>query len=136
MWRGLAACLLYGQVGDGFTALHKAVSDDDLTVVKRLLAAGADPAAVTTLGHVTPLALAAINGDAVIIQALLDAHAPVEAVNADGATPLMLAAASGNVDAIKVLLDHGAVINAKEPLRGETPLFFAAGLNRAAAVNS
>jgi ankyrin repeat protein len=131
---GLAACLLHGQAGDGFTPLHKAASDDDLTAVKRLIASGADASAATELGHVTPLALAATNGDSAMIQALLAAHASVDAANADGATPLMLAAASGNVDAIRVLLDHGAAVNAKEPLRGETPLFFAAGLNRADAI--
>ncbi len=126
---------LFGQAaGDGFTPLHKAVSEDDLPAVKRLLAAGADAHAATILGHVTPLALAATNGDAAIIQALLTAGAGVEVANADGATPLMLAASSGNVDAIKTLLDHGASINAKEPLRGETPLMFAAGRNRASAV--
>ena len=83
---------------------------------------------------VTPLALAAADGDAAVVQALVDAGAGVDVANADGDTPLMLAAASGNTDAIKALLDHGAAINAKEPLRGETPLMFAAGKNRAAAV--
>lgn len=128
------AAFLWGQTGDGFTPLHKAVSDNDPVAVKRLLVAGADPRAATTLGHVTPLALAATNGNAVVEQLLLDAGAGAEVPNADGATPLMLAAASGNTDAIKILLDHGAAINAKEPLRGETPLMFAAGKNRAAAV--
>jgi uncharacterized protein len=131
-----AASLLAHASGDGLTPLHKAVSDDDIAAVKHLLASGADARAATTLGHVTPLALAAINGDAAIILALLNAGAAVDAANADGDTPLMLAAASGNTDAIKVLLDHAAAgaINAKEPVRGETPLMFAAGRNRAEAV--
>ncbi len=128
------AAMLLAQDGDGLTPLHKAVEKDDIAAVKTLLANGANANAATTLGHVTPLALAANDGDAAIIQILLDAHAEVDTANADGATPLMLAAASGSVDAIKVLLDHGAAINAKEPLRGETPLFFAAGSNRAAAI--
>ena len=55
-----AAALLWGQTGDGLTPLHKAVSEDDAVAVKRLLAAGADARAATTLGHVTPLALAAL----------------------------------------------------------------------------
>ena len=130
-----AAGLLYLQAdGDGLTPLHKAVSADDIAAVKRLLASGADARAATTLGHVTPLALAATNGDAAIIQALLNAGAAVDVTNADGDTPLMLAAASGSTDAIKALLDKGAAINAKEPVRGETPLMFAAGRNRADAV--
>jgi ankyrin repeat protein len=130
-----AAGFLSGQTsGDGLTPLHKAVQADDIAAVKKLLAAGADARAATTLGHVTPLALGAINGDAAIIQALLNAGAGVDVANADGDTPLMLAAASGSADAIKALLDHGAAINAKEPVRGETPLMFAAGRNRADAV--
>ena len=130
-----AAGLLLAQTqGDGLTPLHNAVSADDIAGVKRLLASGADAKAATTLGHVTPLALAATNGDAAIIQALLNAGAAVDVANSDGDTPLMLAAASGDPDAIKVLLDHGAAINAKEPVRGETPLMFAAGRNRAEAV--
>ena len=43
----------------------------------------------------------------------------------------MLAAASGNVDAVKALVDGGADVNAKEPVRGLTPVMFAAASNRA-----
>ncbi len=38
----------------------------------------------------------------------------------------MAAARTGNVEAIKVLIDHGANVNAKETLRGTTPLMWAA----------
>ncbi len=38
----------------------------------------------------------------------------------------MIAARTGNVDAMKVLLDHGADPNAKDTLRGTTPLMWAA----------
>ena len=43
-----------------------------------------------------------------------------------GRTPLMMAARTGNVEAMKVLLDRGADVNAKETLRGTTPLMWAA----------
>ena len=46
----------------------------------------------------------------------------------------MLAAASGNVEAVKRLIDGGAEVNAKEPVRGLTPVMFAAASNRAAVL--
>ena len=44
----------------------------------------------------------------------------------------MEASRTGNVDAMKVLLDHGADVNAKETLRGTTPLMWAADEGHAA----
>ena len=46
----------------------------------------------------------------------------------------MAASRTGNVEAIKVLLDHGAEVNAKETLRGTTPLMWAADEGHAAAI--
>ena len=46
----------------------------------------------------------------------------------------MVASRTGNVDAMKVLLDHGADVNAKETLRGTTPLMWAADEGHAAAI--
>ena len=46
----------------------------------------------------------------------------------------MAASRTGNVDAMKVLLDHGANVNAKETLRGTTPLMWAADEGHAAAI--
>ena len=46
----------------------------------------------------------------------------------------MEAARTGNVEAMKVLLDHGADVNAKETLRGTTPLMWAADEGHAAAI--
>ena len=46
----------------------------------------------------------------------------------------MVASRTGNVEAMKVLLDHGADVNAKETLRGTTPLMWAADEGHAAAV--
>ena len=46
----------------------------------------------------------------------------------------MEASRTGNVDAMKVLLDHGADVNAKETLRGTTPLMWAADEGHAAAI--
>ena len=46
----------------------------------------------------------------------------------------MLASRTGNVEAMKVLLDRGADVNAKETLRGTTPLMWAADEAHPAAV--
>ncbi len=120
--------------GDGMTALHWAASRDDLATARLLLSAGANVKAETRLGAVTPLFMAAKNGSAPMIDALLKAGADAARANATGVTPLMLVAASGSVDAIKALLDHGAKIDATENAHGQTPLIFAAAYNRDAAV--
>ena len=57
---------------DETTPLHWAVRADDLPTVRLLLAAGASASAADRYG-VTPLALAAENGSAAVIAALLDA---------------------------------------------------------------
>src|SRR5262249_5658628 len=52
--------------GDGNTALHWAAYRDDIEMVRTLVQAGANVKAKTRLGDVTPLHLAATNGNAVI----------------------------------------------------------------------
>lgn len=120
--------------GDGATALHWAAYNDDLDMLKLLLAAGANMKAATRDGAITPLFMACSNGNAAMIEALLQAGADPKSVKSNGTTPLMIAAASGNTDAVKVLLDHGAEINAKESAYGQTALMFAASLDREAVV--
>src|SRR5438128_1826874 len=99
-------------LGDGSTALHWAVYRDDLEMTQLLLKAGANVKAATRLGELTPLFMAAKNGNAAIIESLLKAGADAKSANSAGTTPLMLAAASGMVSAVSVLLDGGADVNA------------------------
>ena len=77
------------------------------------------------------LSLAASNGSAAMIEALVAAKASVNIPTTTGATPLMAAATSGSVDAVQVLLDHDAFVNARETANGQTALMFAAWENRA-----
>ncbi len=110
---------------DGTTALHWAVYNDDVALVERLLAAGADVNAKNDYGA-TPLSQAAVVGNARVIRALLTAGADVESPNADGQTALMVLARTSNVEAARLLLKRGAKANAREHWREQTPLMWAA----------
>jgi len=120
--------------GDGTTALHWAAYKDDLELAKVLIAAGATPRVKTRLNDITPLHMAAKNGNSAMIDLLLKAGADVQAATTTGTTPLMNAAASGHSEAVRLLLDHGADPNAKDVNQGQTALMFAAALNRADVV--
>jgi ankyrin repeat protein len=76
---------------DGQTPLHAAVPRyKALPIVRRLLQRGADVHG-RGAGGATPLHLAANGGDADVIQALLAAGAPVDALDDHGLTPLVYA---------------------------------------------
>lgn len=66
--------------------------------------------------------LAALNGDATFVNALIAKDAEV---NKKGWTPLHYAATNGHDDIVKLLLDHSAYIDAGSP-NGTTPLMMAA----------
>ena len=117
--------------GDGMTALHWAVTNQDVEVARSLIYAGANVRAATRLSAVTPLWLAAQSGDAVMVYMLLDNKAEADAANGDGVTPLMIASASGNPDVVHILIERGANPNAAERTYGQTPLMFAAASNEA-----
>ena len=111
--------------------MHWAVRADNTEETRRLLRAGARPDVSNRYG-VTPLALAAANGNAAILSLLIAAGADPNAPSAQHEPVLMTAARSGSVDAVRCLLDHGADVNAREPWQGETALMWAAGENHAA----
>jgi ankyrin repeat protein len=119
---------------DGTTALHWAARWNDLETAKLLIAAGESAGAANHDGA-TPMFLAAQNGNAAMIELLLQGRANLEApLLAHGETALMMASRSGNVDAVKTLLDHGAQIETKDTLRGTTALMWAAEQGHAAVV--
>jgi ankyrin repeat protein len=120
--------------GDGMTALHWAAANGDVGLAEMLVRAGANLKAVTRISATTPLLLAAENGHAAVVGALLDAGADAKAGDASGTTALMLAAAAGQADALRALLRRGADVNARETVMDRTALMFAAGRNRVEAI--
>ena len=123
--------------GDGMTAIHWAAENDNRDIADVLIAAGANPGAVTRMGGYTALHLASKNGAVDVVSALLSAGSDVMARTTTGAvTPLHFAAASGDVDVINQLVKAGAEVNARESVWDQTPLMFAAGGNRLNAVNA
>ncbi len=85
---------------------------------------------------VTPIALAAMNGDAAMIRKLLDAGVDPNSANPGGETALMTAARTGKMDAVKLLLDRGAKANAKDDVHGQTALMWAVLENHADVVEA
>src|SRR5688572_13991203 len=80
--------------GDGTTALHWAVLNNDLEMVQMLVQAKADVNATSRFDAITPLYLAATNGNSAIIEVLIGAGADVNKASGTGTTPLMRSAAS------------------------------------------
>jgi ankyrin repeat protein len=121
----LSVVSLIAQQIDGTTALHRAVYQDDLDTVQRLVQGGANVKATNRYG-VTPLSLACTNGNGAIVELLLKAGADPNTALPGGETALMTAARTGKVEAVKALLSRGAEVNAKEERRGQTALMWAA----------
>ena len=69
--------------------------------------------------------LAATNGNAAMIRALLDAGVDPNTATPGGETALMTAARTGKVDAVTLLLDRGANVNAKDTVHAQTALMWA-----------
>lgn len=101
---------------NGQTLLHKAIDNDAPGMVAVLLAAGASPripalCQVHDEAKAPPLACAVVRGSSTGLasaQALIAAHADLEARDANGATPLMLATGNDDPNAIAALLAAGA----------------------------
>jgi ankyrin repeat protein len=111
---------------DGTTSLMRAVRQDDLPLVDKLLRAGAKVKAANRY-DITALYLACVNANPAMIERLLKAGADPNATGPEGETALMTVAHSGNVEAAKILLAHGANVDATESWRGQTALMWAAG---------
>jgi ankyrin repeat protein len=102
-----------------------------------LVSAGARLDPVTRNGNYTPLHLAAQNGRAEAVKALLAAGANVNATTSSGgASALHFAASSGDAATIDALVDKGASVNVRESAFSQTPLMWAAAANRVSAITA
>jgi ankyrin repeat protein len=115
---------------DGTTALIYAAHQNDLDLVKALLAVGANAKAANRYG-VTALWEACNVANGEMIQTLLKAGADPNATVGEGETLLMAASRTGSVAGVKALLAVGADANSKESYRGETALMWAVAENHA-----
>jgi len=100
--------LLKATEWDNATLLHDSVGQKHRDVAAFLLDRGADPNASTKDG-LTPLHMAAQNGDIAIIKLLLEPgrKTKIDAVDAKGWTPLDRAVKWGHPDAADFLRQHG-----------------------------
>jgi ankyrin repeat protein len=119
---------------DGTTPLHWAAHEGDVQAVNTLIRAHADVNARNRYG-ITPLWLAAANGHALVVDALLHAGAsPVTTRGESGESVLMIAAMGGHLPVVERLLLGGAQPNAKDTIRGQTALMWAAAEGHANVV--
>jgi hypothetical protein len=107
-------------------ALHQAVLDDDIQLVRKLLSKGAaiDVIGSRKYGYGSALHLAVREGHLDIAKLLLDRGAQVDVLDPDDFTPLHNAAWNGNLEMAQRLLDAGADIEAST-YDGDTPLTLA-----------
>jgi hypothetical protein len=97
----------------------KAVDEGNTSLVKSLLAAGADVNAISDGGK-TALMRAVTKGYLDIVQVLLDAGADVNAKKENGSTALIIAVFFGYAEIVRALLARGADPEVQTPL-GTTP---------------
>ena len=130
---GLAAAVIAAFVVQS-SSLSDAVLYGDVKTVQTLIANGANVNEVDATG-MTPLMVAASEGQTAIAQLLVDAGADVQQAGEDGTTALMRAASANRVDIMKQLVAKGADVNAKNK-GGMTALMVAAFGGYATAVRA
>ena len=107
-----------------FGEFLQALWQEDLARVEKMLQAGIDPNAQTSIGN-RPLLIAAKKGNPPLMQALIAHGAKVDAPDRNGLTALMAAASMGLDQNVRVLISAGARVNARDE-KGSTPLIWAA----------
>jgi ankyrin repeat protein len=114
------------------TKLLDAVHQDDVGTTLRLIQQGVKVYEANDYG-VTPLSVACLNGNEVMVRALLAAGADANASLRGRESALHTAARTGRPGPVKALLEHGARVDAREH-RGQTPLMWAAGEGHAEVI--
>jgi ankyrin repeat protein len=109
-------------LGDGATALMRAVKGNDIPMVRALLENGADP--TLTLADRTNAAM--ISNSLDVIKLMVEHGVDVNAFNANGQTLAHSAAGRGANAIIQFVADNGARLDKKDK-QGRTPLDIASG---------
>jgi ankyrin repeat protein len=97
----------------GASALHCAISNSHLEVVKLLVERGRANLCLDAMYEGPPLSLAALRGSPEMIAYLIEHGAPIDAIRKWGNTALADAVVHNRIDAVRVLLSHGADANRK-----------------------
>ena len=95
-----------------FADMHAAVLAQDVILLKKALANGADANPDRRFKTLTPLMWAAIEGHTSCMKVLLDYGADVDATTESGLTPTMFATIAGQPDCLRLLLACGAKADA------------------------
>ncbi len=117
----------------GISALHYAVHDGRVDVIRLLLENGAD-VNIRDKRDRTPLHQAVRAGTIELIDLLVENGADLEACDYQGCTPLLLAAKTGHFDDLKKLVKLGANLTAEDNQRLSVDSY--ARLNRRADIRS
>lgn len=109
----------------GRSALHYAIANEDMELVKLLLQYKADPNVVDS-AQLSPFHYAVSNNSVEIAKLLQELGADIHAKASYGRTPLWIAAAGNSKEAVEYLIKNKADVNAAGDA-GDTPLMMAAG---------
>lgn len=110
---------------NGATPLHAAVASGHRDVALLLIKADRKLLAAREGLGLSPLNLAALQGQVEIVEMLLDQGADIETGDRENSRPLHNAAARGHLEVIRLLIRKGADVKFQDA-NGATPLHFAA----------
>lgn len=105
----------------GFTKLAEACEDGDLDLVKEWRDKDPDQLEIEEFAKNTPLQIASLNGNAEVVEYLIDQGCRVDCANVDKDTPLIDAAENGHSDVVDILLNAG-VDPLRQNLKGQQAL--------------
>ncbi len=111
-------------------AFRFAAYEGKLDEVREGLTAGNNVNALDPEKRLTPLHMAAYNGNTEVVKLLLEHGATLDARDIEGKTPLLHACTGPFVETVKLLIDKGADVNAIEATEAFSPLMMAAGLGQ------
>jgi uncharacterized protein len=105
-----------------------AIAGSNIDIPRRLLAAGADPAAEETIDQLRALDFAAISGEFELVKLLLSTGVDVNHRQGGfwGETALMHAVFHDRRETVRLLIAHGADVNLANK-QGQGPMYFAEG---------